>query len=406
MSQVYQNAYLTLAIAVPPTEAHLGLFRRGAPSEPSSSRFFCPLKDGSSEEVLVMKGPQLETYGSSPLVSRAWCFQEREISQRVVHYTETQVLWECRTIRASEGLPNGVGTQSEWIVDQRLGAWPGRMLDSDFSDGDVNHAWHKAVEDYSARALTETTDKLPALAGLAAAVHDRYKPATCRYVAGLWQDDIRPSLAWWSRNESHTNKRYPTYVAPTWSWASIAGPVSYENLYLETSHCNRSGPRSDVDVGDGNNSEELTKYYAWCDSRSDDKYALQVLDVSVQTSTNDRFGAIRHTSAVLRCIAALIPTVLDCSFTSEREVSLAHSRAVDKEYIGTVRFDILLEKSAVKGMKDVVLIPLGVRGCCDPALVVVPTASQENEYMRVGLLPARISREYLTAAQIKEITII
>lgn len=380
MSQVYQNAYLTLAIAVPPTEPLLGLFRSGDPSDSLSERFVCQLQDGSNQEVVVMKA-QRENYGSSPLVSRGWCFQEREISQRVVHYTETQVLWECRTVRASEGLPDGVGTQSEWPAARGLGIWPRRILDNALSNEDINNAWHQAVVDYSARNLTKATDKLPALAGLAAAVHERYKSATCRYLAGLWEDDFRLSLAWWSTNVDHSNKRYPTYVAPTWSWASVAGPVSYH--HLNDDHWHRS-PKFEIA-----------------------KYALQVLHASVQTSTADPFGAIRAAGAVLRCTAGLVPAVLDSKYPGHYgpETCRAVLRTVNGEHIGAVGFDVRLGESDVDGMDDFFCVPLGVRRGDDLALVIVSTGRKKDEYRRVGLA-WHISRACFTAAQIKEITIV
>lgn len=413
MSQVYQNACVTLAIAVPPTEPHLGLFRRGDPSGVLSERFFCPLEDGPDQEVVVMKAQQ-EAYGSSPLVPRGWCFQEREISQRLIHYTETQVLWECRTVRASEGLPNGAPTQKKWPVGRGLGAWPGRMLDIDLSNEAVNRAWHQAVEDYSARDLIEPTDKLPALAGLAAAVHGRYKePTTSRYLAGLWQDDFRQSLAWrradipWWLVASSIAKRYTTYVAPTWSWASVTAPVSYVNVY-EPTHWFKSHPKHVSEFRSGKRPRGYGEHDRIFGQRdSDAKYVLRVLDVSVQTSTTDPFGAISEAGAVLRCIAGLMPVEIPCPLdASKAEISHLPSKHLPAgEENAHIWFDVPFERSDLEGREDLFYIPLGLRSCCDPGLVVEPTGLKENEFRRVGLF-SRIERECYGAAQVKEITIV
>lgn len=32
-----------------------------------------------------------------PLFSRAWCFQERLLATRILHYTEQEIVFECRT---------------------------------------------------------------------------------------------------------------------------------------------------------------------------------------------------------------------------------------------------------------------------------------------------------------------
>ncbi|KAF2459321.1 hypothetical protein BDY21DRAFT_408618, partial [Lineolata rhizophorae] len=37
-----------------------------------------------------------ELYGL-PLFSRAWCFQERLLARRVLHFTPTQMVFECRS---------------------------------------------------------------------------------------------------------------------------------------------------------------------------------------------------------------------------------------------------------------------------------------------------------------------
>lgn len=112
-----------------------GLFRRGDPAEILSERFMLPMKDWSSQEVLVMNS-QKETYADSPLVTRGWCFQEREISRRIIHYTETQVLWECRTLRASEGSSDGAALQT----DIATYGWPERILDSELGGDSLHHA--------------------------------------------------------------------------------------------------------------------------------------------------------------------------------------------------------------------------------------------------------------------------
>lgn len=401
MSQIYQSAYLTVATAVSEGAPNLGLFRHGDTSEFLYEKFVCPLEDGSSEEVMVMK-TQVETYTESLLISRGWCFQERELSRRIVHYTETQVLWECRTIRASEGLPNG-------FEPSKYDDWKKRMLDSDLGGEDVNYAWRQAVEDYSSRHLTKVTDKLPALAGLAAAIRD-YKPAFCRYLAGLWEDDFVSSLAWASTpvgiNGFVTNERYSEYIAPTWSWASVAGPVSYSTLRrkpsspanitymtIESSRSSQSGSSISSDTSLEQDANPAL-------------YKLQILNIVVQPSTADPFGAVRH--AVIKCTAALVPGVLissrvESSARFGADIMLKTTRG---DNIGDMYFDVPHEEHEGDGVQVVFCIYLGVQCWMDdPGLVVLPTGKKENEYKRVGLVP-QMDRTCFHSAEIKEITII
>lgn len=382
MFQIYRYAELTVAAAVPPTKPDVGLFRRGDPSDVLSVRIpdlRDPSNHGPGQEVVLLK-PQKITYTESPLVSRGWCFQEREISRRIVHYTETQVLWECRAVHASEGhpIPNGISQRTPK-------GWTSRIFDEDPSGQRFEDAWYRAVEDYSRRDLTVFTDKLPALAGLAATIRD-YKPANCRYIAGLWEDDFLKGLQWssetgrvvtWGKDRTITNTRYPEYVAPTWSWASVAGPISYD---------------------DGLNDLRKSK---------STEFALKVLDIYVQTSTSDPFGAVRH--AVLTCMAGLLPCVLRVNKDRTDHRSGDYEvRNADGWEVACMDFDVPQEKFDGEEVTVVFCICLGVvveSYDCGPALVVLPTSNRANEYRRVGMI-AKIHWDSFRDTEIKEITLV
>lgn len=383
MAHVYQYAEFTVAAAVPPTKPDLGLFRHRDPSDVLSARL-AGLRTHQEDrypghEVVVMKPQKEETYKDGPLISRGWCFQERELSQRVVHYTETQALWECRTLRASEDRPS-----METFSTSR-GDWNSRMLDREIETDNVKYFWHEVVEYYSARQLTVCTDKLPALAGLAATTRN-YLPANCRYLAGLWEhDEFERDLIWSSKEGGDgmtvTNTRYPDYVAPTWSWASVAGPVFYR--------APRYPPMSAVDADDANAA----------------KRALKVLGVYVQTSTDDPFGAVSH--AVLTCTAGLVPGVVEASESDEYGPKYLVFTA-EGGWIGEMNFDATPEEYDGEGVNAVFCIYFGIRDYDNPygpGMVIVPTGKRENEYRRVGMVD-EMRGQYSVAAEIKEITII
>lgn len=389
MIQIYQYAELTVAAAAPLTKPDLGLFRHGDPSDVLSVRIPGPPDssgDESDQEVVLLK-LQEETYRESPLVSRGWCFQEREISRRILHYTETQVLWECRTVAASEGLPKGI--RQRVPID-----WKDRLFDGGLSDQTVHDAWRRGVEDYSTRDLTVFTDKLPALSGLAAAIRD-YKPANCRYLAGLWEDDFLMGLQWAPRIDrhplknvrTHTHTRYSKYIAPTWSWASVAGPISY--LYAE-----KLKPPDPA------------------------KFTLKVLDIYIQTSTDDPFGAVRH--AVLTCVAGLLPCVLGVDEYESALGGYEHEvRTADGDRVGLMDSDVLEEDLGGEEVPVYFCIHLGIEVSWKdlglelswketnhgPALVVFPTGNRENEYRRVGMIHSADGNLFGNA-EIKEITIV
>jgi hypothetical protein len=102
------------------------------------------------------------------------------------------------------------------------------------------------VEDFTRRSLTQATDKLVAIAGLAklilhapretglapsksivqGALDSVSNSKASSYVAGLWRSTFISELAW--SVEELEKSGLSSYVAPSWSWASFNGPVIYK----------------------------------------------------------------------------------------------------------------------------------------------------------------------------------
>ncbi|KAL3426417.1 heterokaryon incompatibility protein [Phlyctema vagabunda] len=171
-------------------------------------------------------------YGSAdaPLRSRAWTLQERELSRRNIHFGRYQLLWECYELKATAQLPwHHKKPQDDFEM------WPIRNeLDEILApSGPVasRDRWYELMEDYSFRALTQETDKLPALSGLARYYQDIFSGS--KYIAGIWSTHLPAALLW--RNVYGTIQKSSTYIAPTWSWASARGRISYESQRLRDS---------------------------------------------------------------------------------------------------------------------------------------------------------------------------
>jgi hypothetical protein len=103
--------------------------------------------------------------------------------------------------------------------------------------------WHNVIGDYTGAELTQATDKLVAISSLAAMVQ---KALGSEYCAGLWTLDLLHQLLWRTAdttNPSGSWTRYTEYVAPSWSWASINGPIRFnEHLSFD------EGPRFSDDL--------------------------------------------------------------------------------------------------------------------------------------------------------------
>ncbi|KAG8161309.1 hypothetical protein KVR01_009573 [Diaporthe batatas] len=84
--------------------------------------------------------------------------------------------------------------------------------------------WYDLVTSYTGRSLTMSSDKLPAIAGLAAAIHEVAKDS---YLAGHWRLELERSLFWRADREvvSPEPARCREYRAPSWAWPSMEGGV-------------------------------------------------------------------------------------------------------------------------------------------------------------------------------------
>lgn len=171
-------------------------------------------------------------HGENPLRRRAWTLQERELSRRSIHFAQNMVLWQCKTLKASAELP--------WHEVKPIDAFqpfPIRnSVDETFSpDGPVlaRDRWYELMEDYMSRLLTRDTDKLPALSGLAQSFH-ACLPSS-QYLAGLWTGHLPQALLWrmGSRYARSRAQRSLRYRAPTWSFLSLDGEMTYESQRLQ-----------------------------------------------------------------------------------------------------------------------------------------------------------------------------
>ncbi|ORY00101.1 heterokaryon incompatibility protein-domain-containing protein [Clohesyomyces aquaticus] len=154
-----------------------------------------------------------------PLATRAWVLQEHALSTRVLHYTSTELLFECKTSYRCECLPSRKAYPTTPALIPKAIAKRGE------GDEAIWDAWHRIVEMYSKRNLTVPSDMLPALSGIASHIKDATRS---NYLAGIWKDNIASDLLWFANMPGgSTVQALSTYRAPTFSWASLHVPVSY-----------------------------------------------------------------------------------------------------------------------------------------------------------------------------------
>ncbi|KAK4445673.1 heterokaryon incompatibility protein-domain-containing protein [Podospora aff. communis PSN243] len=207
---------------------------------------------------------------SAPLTRRAWVFQERLLSRRILHFCADTVLFECNTLQASEVNPEGAayekepyvllngsirfeprtsnlhGRPLEWAqrwepVDETL--LPDQRLENGHTMEDhtptkgirgaldtltsvvvndemelwqkleFNQRWYDLVSYYSRCNLTRQTDKLIAIAGVAGMVE---QGSRAEYAAGLWTNVAFEFGLLWQEVEPRWDRFI--YDAGAWLW--------------------------------------------------------------------------------------------------------------------------------------------------------------------------------------------
>lgn len=159
--------------------------------------------------------------GSSPLFERGWAFQERLLSPRVLHFTRSELIFECLQGPRCECGANGLPYRA-------LKAHGGLKLDDAGNRNlSIHKQWCRLVEQFTRRRLANPLDiLLPAFSAIARVQHGG------SYLAGLRSDRLLVDLLWFSEIYPDTKMGTPfepsrpgIYTAPSFSWASIIGPI-------------------------------------------------------------------------------------------------------------------------------------------------------------------------------------
>jgi hypothetical protein len=207
MSSVYGGSTVTIA-ASSARNASQGCFLR-PPTFNGGLR--ARIKDGERQRVQDFRGQEvyeLSTFGTY-LGSRGWALQEKILPPRTIHFSDRGAFWECRTLIASEDLPEGFPRKLVSPLVRRK--------------GEFHWLWPDIARLYSAANLTFGKDKLPALSGIARLYHNETGD---QYLAGLWRTKIEEQLCW-RRWSSKPSAERPLWRAPSWSWTSIDEEVSW-----------------------------------------------------------------------------------------------------------------------------------------------------------------------------------
>jgi hypothetical protein len=249
MKFVYGGSYVNIA-AASAVSAHRGSLSK-IPGY--SGGCYARIEDDRRSRVLAFHSDSVygESTTDTALADRAWVLQERLLAPRTLYFGDCGLFWECRTTVMSEFLPCGIPDNlMNPLIRPETKSWP----------------WRDIVELYSSAKLTNGTDKLPALSGIAQRQHEITGD---EYVAGMWKKRLVKQLGW----RCSEAKARPDWRAPTWSWISVDGKVYYWGYW---------------------DSDELAT----------DEF-VDIISAETAQSGPDRFGPIDHGNLHLACTSIL-----------------------------------------------------------------------------------------------------
>ena len=258
MSSVYSKATLTIGSSCA-SNSHDSFFRQRK-MDYSPALPFWSSRTGITGNIYLRPSQGRPTniwnhpHGSQPLQKRAWTYQERLLSSRMIFYDSEDLVWECGSgvlfedydrflDSASFGVPfRKLGTvfrdhqrgYREYVIAPYSKRNPRIQREPNENASAYVH-WYKILEEFGKRELTFKDDVLPALSGVAAAFGSL---AEFTYLGGLWKEDFPGCLSWETKPKP-VNTSEPTGTvsqrsafAPTWSWACLIGRRNFKTPFV------------------------------------------------------------------------------------------------------------------------------------------------------------------------------
>lgn len=278
MAGIFENALCTI-VALGADHAGEGLFLSGndapAPGTRKEAILPCVTRGGKmlgEASLTVWPPPEPESEGrpvkdfiGARWSRRGWVLQERMLSRRMVYFGRSQLYWMCgESMIHEDGInhdhPNVVVCTAYHLREFFSAIKYATILHHvpllghlfKLMWGNKNTIFHEVWEtiignDYARCNLTVQSDKLMAVAGLAAAFGHR---TGLTYFEGIWIELASFGLAWSARTLSDS-------PAPSWSWGRSHGALRFMTRHLFD---NFTKPRANALIrvlGDGTRVLEL-----------------------------------------------------------------------------------------------------------------------------------------------------
>jgi len=205
MGEVYGGAFLTISAALA-GDTSIGFL--AGQEHPAPDKKLSLQYQRNNEYTIDSK--------IDPLDLRAWTFQEKRLSPRLFIFSSMDRLWwDCMEGKRGRLRANWIPITKIWREH------PSRIIVS----------WRFIVRAYSGLHLTMESDKLAALASMAAKFKELKLDSNDQYLAGCWKSTLMFDLLWRQNPGTEFPDSMPgaslKYRAPSWSWASLNGELDH-----------------------------------------------------------------------------------------------------------------------------------------------------------------------------------
>jgi hypothetical protein len=340
-------------------------------------------RDGFNYEIHARPMINHMDQAQFPLLKRGWVFQERLLAPRVLHFGPQELWWEC--LEHVDCECSGICSGAFYSTGQEkfLSKMTHQKALADSALPQVSRRWHEIVEEFSQLGFTKARDKFPALSGIAEQINQFHNGT---YLAGLWRDTLITDLLWY-RLDPSTASSTEKWRAPSWSWASMDGPVKFFDSphFLESPNLSKSTGIT----------QSLKGVF------------LEIKDASTHLVSDNPFGEV--TSAHIRITGFLVPVrVFDARSTSSRSLGrrLRQGRLRPGQYefrfeggddglisyIFSADYDLRSHDNNFNESNYAVLSLAQDEDGDDYALILKCIHSAQKIYERVGLLTTKFHR--------------
>ncbi|OJJ55663.1 hypothetical protein ASPSYDRAFT_1159533 [Aspergillus sydowii CBS 593.65] len=143
--------------------------------------------------------------------NRGWVLQERLFPSRIIYFTKDKLYWSCLTTTKEEENSDPAVPHRQCVFQSKIQGMSG-----------ISDCWTDILSDYIGCSLTLDRDRLMSISGITRRFEQYY---SVDIYAGILDDQTGGNLLWFVYEP--TDKTHLGFHAPSWSWASLAGSVSF-----------------------------------------------------------------------------------------------------------------------------------------------------------------------------------